>query len=141
MVSRKGLAVLDSLSEEAKNHIAPLPVIVDKTLPAYQAMKEMVHGSGMNPDFLIEAQAIKDATMAYSLLDQIGKEKTILHINGDYHSKNYGGIVWYLQRQFPKTKILTISSVEQDDVDSLNRNSIGTADFILVVPKDSPKSY
>ncbi|WP_113924280.1 ChaN family lipoprotein [Cognataquiflexum aquatile] len=141
MVSRKGLSVLDSLSEEAKKSIAPLPIEVDKTLPGYVGMKDMMHGSGMNADYMVEAQALKDATMAYSLFDYLEKGNSILHINGSYHSNNYEGIIWYLNKAYPKTKILTISTVEQESIKELEEKSKGIADFIIVLPMDSPKSY
>lgn len=132
---------MDSLSEEAKRYIAPLPIEVNKSLPGYVGMKDMMHGSGMNVDFMVEAQAVKDATMAFSLFDYLGKGKKILHINGSYHSNNYEGILWYLKKHNPKTRILTINTVEQDDIHSLEEKSKGTADFIIVLPSDSPKSY
>jgi uncharacterized iron-regulated protein len=141
MVSRKGLSVLDSLSDEAKKSIAPLPIEVDKTLLGYVGMKDMMHGSGMNADFMVEAQAVKDATMAYSLFDYLEKGNSILHINGSYHSNNYEGIIWYLKKSYPKTKILTISTVEQESIKELEEKSKGIADFIIVLPMDSPKSY
>jgi uncharacterized iron-regulated protein len=141
MVSRKGLSVLDSLSDEAKKSIAPLPIEVDKTLPGYVGMKDMMHGSGMNADYMVEAQAIKDATMAYSLYDYLEKGNSILHINGSYHSNNYEGIIWYLNKAYPKTKILTISTVEQESIKELEEKSKGIADFIIVLATDSPKSY
>jgi uncharacterized iron-regulated protein len=141
MVSRKGLSVVDSLSEEAKKSIATLPIEVDKTLPGYVGMKDMMHGSGMNAEFMVEAQALKDATMAYSLFDYLEKGNSILHINGSYHSNNYEGIIWYVQRTYSKTKIMTISTVEQESIQELEDKSKGIADYIIVLPTDSPKSY
>ncbi|MCH6232835.1 ChaN family lipoprotein [Cognataquiflexum rubidum] len=141
MVSRKGLSVLDSLSDDAKKSIAPLPIEVDKTLPGYVGMKDMMHGSGMNADYMVEAQAVKDATMAYSLFDYLEKGNSILHINGSYHSNNYEGIIWCLKKAYPKTKILTISTVEQESIKELEEKSKGIADFVIVLPMDSPKSY
>lgn len=141
LVSRQGLAGLDSLSNAAKSYIAPLPIEVDKTLPGYVGMKDMMHGSGMNLDYMIEAQAVKDATMAYSLFDYINKGITILHVNGSYHSNNYEGIVWYLKRKFPNVRIMTINTVEQDNIHTLDPKNQSTADFIIVLPLDSHKSY
>jgi len=141
LVSRQGLAALDSLSDQAKKYIAPLPIQVDKSLPGYVGMKDMMHGSGMNADYMVEAQAVKDATMAYSLFDHLGKGKVILHINGSYHSNNYEGIIWYLQQAYPETKIMTINTVEQDDIHALEDKTKGSADYIIVLPTDSPKSY
>lgn len=141
MVSKNGLGYLQELSKQAKKHIAPLPIKVDPTLPGYAAMKEMMHGSSMNMDYIIEAQALKDATMAHSLLSNYNKERLILHINGSYHSNNAEGIGWYLKQHKPKIKVITINTVEQDTTDKVDPANLNTADFIIVLPKDSPKSY
>lgn len=141
LVSREGITALESLTEAAKHYIAPLPVKVDKELPGYKGMAELMHGSPMNMDFMIEAQAIKDATMAYSLFESIEDKKSILHVNGSYHSNNYEGIVWYVLQKFPDLAILTINTVEQDELLDLEDTYKGTADYILVTPTDSPKSY
>lgn len=140
-VSREGIGVLEDFSEEAKQYIAPLPIEVDKELPAYAAMAEMMHGSGMNPDHMIEAQASKDATMAHFILQGLRGNGLFLHINGAYHSNDYEGIVWYLNHYAPGTKIMTITTVEQEDIQTLNEDSHNKADFILLLPTDSPKSY
>lgn len=141
LVSREGLDALEGLSDEAKKYFAPLPIEVDKTLPGYVGMKDMMHGSGMNADFMVEAQAVKDATMAFSLYPFLEKGNTILHINGSYHSNHYEGILWYLKRDYPSTKILTINTVEQENINILDDKSKPTADFIIVTPTDGPKSY
>ena len=140
-VSREGMDVLKDFSEEAKQYMAPLPIEVDKELPGYAAMAEMMHGSGMSPDNMIEAQASKDATMAHFILQGLADKKRFLHINGAYHSNNYEGIVWYLDHYAPGTKIMTITTVEQEDIQSLNEEFFNKADFILLLPDDSPKSY
>lgn len=141
LVSRQGLEALDSLSAAGKLHFAPLPIEVDKSLKGYVGMKDMMHGSGMNLDYMIEAQAVKDATMAYSLFDFLEKGKIILHINGSYHSNNYEGILWYLKKYYPDTQTMTINTVEQENIQTLEEENKMTADFIIVLPTDSPKSY
>jgi len=140
-VSRDGLLVLDNLSDQAKQHMAPLPVEVDKKLPGYAAMAEMMHGSGMSPDNMIEAQAIKDATMAHFILEGLPDRGMFLHINGAYHSNDYEGIVWYLKRFSSDIKVMTITTVEQDEILALSEEFYHKADFILLLPSDSPKSY
>jgi uncharacterized iron-regulated protein len=140
LVSREGLTALESLSPEAKKYFPPLPIEVDKNLPGYVGMKDMIHGSGMNADFMVEAQAVKDATMAYSLFGHL-KGNTVLHINGSYHSNNYEGIVWYVRKGYPDTSIITINTFEQEDIQTLEEMSKNTADFIIVIPNDGPKSY
>lgn len=140
-VSREGMGVLEDFSEEAKQYMAPLPIEVNKELPGYAAMAEMMHGSGMNTDNMIEAQASKDATMAHFILKGLSDKDLFLHINGAYHSNDYEGIVWYLHHYAPDTEVMTITTVEQEDIQSLNEEFYNKADFILLLPHDSPKSY
>lgn len=140
-VSREGMGVLEDFSEEAQSYMAPLPIQVDKDLPGYAAMGEMMHGSSMNPDNMIEAQASKDATMAHFILKGLTGQGRFLHINGAYHSNDYEGIVWYLDYYSPGTRVMTITTVEQEDIQELNEEFFNKADFILLLPTDSPKSY
>lgn len=173
LVSRQGLAALDTISSEGKQQLAPLPLTVDLTLPGYKGMMAMMssgpssgtahagdtsHGTpstsngneDVNANFA-RAQAIKDATMAYFISQNLKPGQTFLHINGDYHSKNFEGIVWYLTHQ--KTtgttrplKILTLSSVELDDIEKPTHQAEGLesanlASFILAIPADMTKTY
>jgi hypothetical protein len=63
MVNKKGFAALDSLSNEAKQWMAPLPMPYDSTLATYQNILKMM-GDHATPN-LVKAQATKDATMAH----------------------------------------------------------------------------
>jgi uncharacterized iron-regulated protein len=139
IVFRKGFEGLNSLPESEKKWIAPLPVEYDKNLPGYVKMLEMMGGHG--GENLPKAQAIKDATMAYFIAENLEKEKLFLHYNGSYHSDNFEGIVWYLKRKFPNLKIMTITTVEQNKVNKLKEENKNIADFIIAVPMDMAKSY
>lgn len=145
LVSREGIAQLGSLTDQAKHWIAPLPIKIDTTLPGYQNMLTMMGGSsghgGMNGKNMVQAQAIKDATMAHFIHQNIEGEKIFLHINGSYHSDNFEGIYWYLQQKSPELTIKTISCVEQTDLDSLMEENQQLADFIIVTPEDMTRTY
>lgn len=90
---------------------------------------------------MAKAQASKDATMAYFILKNLSDGKTFIHFNGTYHSDNFEGISWYLKRNNPELKILTIGSIEQNSIDELNEESMSVADFILCIPEDMTKTY
>lgn len=144
VVHKKGFEGLNSLSPEAKKLIAPLPIKYDPDLNCYKQMLQMMGnmGSGVKVNSnLPKAQAIKDATMAYFILKNWKKGKTFLHFNGSYHSDNFQGIVWYLKQKNPDLKILTITSVEQDNIDKIGKESIDKADFIICIPDDMTKTY
>jgi len=80
VVYKKGFEGLDTLSNEEKSWIAPLPVKYDKDLPGYKKMLEMMGGHG--GENLPKAQAIKDATMAYFINKNFVKGSLFIHYNG-----------------------------------------------------------
>jgi uncharacterized iron-regulated protein len=142
LVNKKGFEGLDSLSSEAKKLIAPLPVNYDPEVNCYKSMIEMMGGMGGHVTANIpKAQAIKDATMAYFILQNWEKGKLFLHYDGSYHSDNNEGIVWWLKQANPNLNILTITTVEQDTIQPLSDDFKNTADYIIVVPSDMTKTY
>ncbi|OQA00134.1 MAG: hypothetical protein BWY70_00790 [Bacteroidetes bacterium ADurb.Bin408] len=90
---------------------------------------------------LPKAQAVKDATMAYFILSNMLKEGVFLHFQGAYHSDNYEGICWYLKKAKPEMKLMTISTVEQENISVLDKENMNIADFIICVPADMTKTY
>jgi uncharacterized iron-regulated protein len=139
MVFRNGFEILDSLESYEKAWIAPLPIAYDPDLPGYKNMLEMMPGHG--GENLPKAQAIKDATMAYFILENYQEGKKLIHYNGSYHSDFYEGILWYLKRKAPAFNYMTISTVVQEDVAELEEDYIGKADFIIVVDENVTTSY
>jgi len=139
-VYKQGLESLGLLSEEEKSWIAPLPIPYDGTLPGYKKMMEMMggHGGGEN---MPKAQAIKDATMAHFITENIKDDYVFIHFNGTYHSDNFEGISWYLKQNDPDVKVITISSVSQKDISKLEEENKEKADFILVVDEDMTKTH
>lgn len=143
LVNKEGFTALDSLSMEAKKLIAPLPIQYDPELPGYKSMVDMMRSmdSSHVTDNIAKAQALKDATMAYNILLNLKPGGLFLHFNGSYHSENFEGIVWYIKQARPELNILTIASVEQDDIDTLGTESVGIADFVLAVPSSMTKTF
>ena len=142
LVNKSGFEGLDSLSTDAKAFLPPLPVAYDPELPGYKGMIEMMGGAGghVSPN-IPKAQAIKDATMAHSILKNYREGSTFIHYNGTYHSNNYEGIIWYIKQARPDLKIMTIASVEQDSMDNLAEENLNLADFIIGIPTSMSKSY
>ena len=141
IVFKEGFEGLNKLSAEAKRYIAPLPPEYNPKIKCYADMiemgKKMGHGSANFP----KAQAIKDATMAYFIQKNLEKNKLFIHYNGSYHSDNHEGIVWYLKNSNPKLKILTVSCVEQKDIENLKEENNNLADYIFVIPETMTKTY
>lgn len=142
LVARQGLAALDSLGGPAQAYVAPLPLEVDMELPGYQNMMKMMGGhGGMQAENMVNAQAVKDATMAHFVLQNLEDSSTFVHFNGSYHSDNFEGIYWYLKQERPELKVVTISSVEQEDIAVWDEALSGRADIIISIPNSMTKTY
>ena len=141
MVFKGGFASLDTLPKEEKQWIAPLPIKYEADLECYKAMMEMKM-RGMKPsENFPKAQAVKDATMAHFILENWKEGKLIIHYNGAFHSDNHEGVEWHLKNQNKELKILTISTVLQDDVSKLEKENLEKANYIICVPESMTRTY
>jgi uncharacterized iron-regulated protein len=139
LVSKKGFEALDTLSATEKTWMAPLPMDYDAQLPGYVKMVEMMggHGGANMP----KAQASKDATMAYFILQNFKPGDLFIHYNGSFHSENYDGINWYLKRKRPDLKYATITTISQKNIKELLAENKGKADYIICVDEDMTNTY
>jgi uncharacterized iron-regulated protein len=142
LVNKSGFEGLDSLTEESRSFLPPLPIEYDAELECYKSMLEMMGGPGghASPN-LPKAQAIKDATMAYFILKNYKKGSCFIHYNGSYHSDKFEGIVWYIKQANPDLKILTITSVEQDTIEELTEENLNLANYTICIPASMSKTY
>jgi len=99
VVHKKGFEGLDSLNQEARVLIAPLPIKYDPEVNCYKNMLKMMGGMGHANANLPKAQAIKDATMSHFILENLSEGTLFVHYNGTYHSNDFEGIVWYLNKK------------------------------------------
>lgn len=140
IMARKGEESLKELGKNAKKLMAPIPLKFDSTAPGYAEILQMDMGHGkMSIDF-VKAQALKDATMAHFILKNYKKKHLFIHYNGDFHSKSRGGIYWYLKEKNKKLNVITISTVEADNLD-WKQDYASLADIILVIPSSMTKTY
>lgn len=150
-VKDNGLEALDSLPESDKAYMAPLPIPFEASEESDQmfALMRMMSGSHSDgPSYYAEAQALKDATMAWSIAEAFAEGcpdgspvRQFIHYNGNYHSDNRGGIVPYLEGYLPGKRIVTVCCVRQDDISSLDEENAGRADFIIAVPVDMTMTF
>lgn len=142
--SKQGIASLEQLPESEKKFIAKLPIEVTLETPGYREMKSLMgdHVDELKLTNFISAQAIKDATMAESILENWQTGKTFIHFNGDYHSKQYGGIYWFLKKKNPNLKIAVISVFESEKPElHLPEKDFIPTEFNLVIANDMTKTY
>ncbi|OPB88801.1 ChaN family lipoprotein [Elizabethkingia ursingii] len=143
-VAKQGLESLNTLNAQEKTYIADLPIKVTLDTPGYKEMKTMMgdHADDLKVMNFISAQAVKDATMAESIFKSLEPGKTFIHYNGNYHSKEYGGIYWYLKQKNPNLKIAVISVFESENPKlSVPEKDYIPTDFNLIVPADMTKTY
>lgn len=138
-VAYHGLEALDTFNKRIYDYMAPMPIPLDMDLLGYQKIQEM--GAHGNAEYLAQAQALKDATMAHTINQNWAPGNTFIHLNGSFHSNDFEGIYWYLQKYNPKLKVITIATVEQADVRDLKAEHQGKADFIICTPKDMTATY
>ncbi len=144
-VAQGSLKALDQLPAADRALLAPLPLKVDYDLPGYKNMAAMFgggngpHGGGARN--IIQAQALKDATMAYFIRTGRQPGQTLLHLNGSYHSDHHDGIVAYLRQAAPALRVRTLSVVTQGQLERLEKDNADVADYVIVVPDDMTKTY
>jgi uncharacterized iron-regulated protein len=145
VVNRKGFEGLEPLSAEAKKYLAPLPFPYDPEVKCY---KDMLKMGGMGGDSTShasanfpKAQAVKDATMAHFILSNWSEGKLLIHYNGSYHSSNFEGIVWYLKKSDPDIKIITLETVLQDNIETMEKGNSNIASFVIAIPTSMTRTY
>lgn len=142
MVAQWGPDTLKYLPKESRQYLPKMPYEFDIDTPGYREMLDMMgaHGdsnSGLN---MVKAQAIKDATMAESISENLPRKGFFFHINGDYHSAKYGGIYHYLTKANKKLNVFVIKVYSSEDL-SFQEAWKHSGDLIVVVPDDFSKSY
>ena len=145
VVAQRSLTALDKLPAADRALLAPLPLKVNYDLPGYRNMAAMFGGNGSahggGAQNIIQAQALKDATMAHFVATSRQPGQTLLHFNGSYHSDHHDGIMAWLQQSAPKLRVRTISVVTQEQLQTLEKEQVNVADFVVVVPVDAAKTY
>lgn len=141
LVARKGISALDSISDKAKTFLPPLPFPFDPEAREYASMIEMMSGHGeMSGENMAKAQALKDAAMAWFLNKNHSAGELSFHINGDYHSADYGGIFRYLMLYNEGLDVAVFSTVTAENGE-WKEEFEGRADFILVVTDTMVKTH
>ncbi|NCA21463.1 MAG: iron-regulated protein [Crocinitomicaceae bacterium] len=139
LLFKKGRTALDTLSLLIKSQMAEVNFPIDTTLSQYREIRAM-GGEHMGIN-MIEAQAIKDATMAKFILANRNSNTKTIHYNGTFHSDYKQGILWYIWKQNPNLKIMTISTVTQENINKLDKENLNKADFIICVPDSMTRTH
>lgn len=141
-VKDHGFAWLDSLSATSRAYLPPLPIHFERDSSAEEAFAIMgaMAGHGTKGHY-VEAQALKDATMAWNIARNWQPGKHFVHFNGSYHTDFRKGIIEYLHRQCPQLRIALVTAVRQEAIDALDDVQLGRSDFYICVPETMNTSY
>lgn len=146
IVSKRGEAALDSLSDLAKSYIAPLPIHMDLKDKFYNYIADVFKETQQTPmtggslTNIVKAQMVKDATMAHSIVTNMPKGGFFFHFHGELHSAFNSGIGYYIKHYNSKLKFQTISIIKKTDIFEFSSKE-SRADFNIVVPHNMSVSY
>ena len=140
-MARTGPDFTDTLPEEDKKWLPnKISYPDDSYKKAFLETLENMHSPMMNnnPDWLYQAQCLKDETMAESIVNalKIKPKARVLHFNGDFHSRYFSGTVSRVQEILPKKKIAVISPSYSENWQTANltaeEKNAGT--YIIFLP-------
>jgi len=141
-VAQHGLDTLESLPASSRVYLPKLPIAFSLETPGYSDMLDMMGGHGMSgkATYFVQAQALKDAAMAEAIVQNWTKKQLFVHINGDFHSANYGGIYSYIKILNPKLNVQTLKVYSEKEFVFRNEWA-GSGDIILIVPEDFTRTH
>ena len=146
MVSRSGRDSLNQLSTEAKKWLAPLPFSAPSVeySKKFNALMGNLKSDVNAPSKVLEAQALWDATMAFSISEQLKKDKTslVVHLNGSFHTENRLGTAEQFLRLNPKAKVTVITMRYESDFKQFDEaKHINLGDFVILTDAKVPRSF
>jgi uncharacterized iron-regulated protein len=145
MVSRKGMASLDSLPKASKQFLPPLPYDTASGRYREKFMEFMAGGSpGTGNPRIYYSQNLWDAGMSYSIYKywKKNKDKKIFHLVGKFHCDEKLGTLAQLQQQAPKMKILNISCVSDPGFENPDWDKFShLGDYVVITDPALKRSY
>jgi uncharacterized iron-regulated protein len=150
-VSRLGPDSLKDLTPPAKAWLPPLPY--QPASPAYAAkFNQLMNGPQMsgnaqsphgNP-FLLDAQSLRDATMAFAITEQLKRQPAalVLHINGNFHSEERLGVPEQLAHYRARARTLVITIVSDKSYPNFDTARLGPlGDFVILTDPSLSRSF
>ena len=144
MVTKRGMASLDSLSKSSRTFLPPLPY---DTLPGRyrEHFIEVMQGSpgGGNPN-VYYSQNLWDAGMSYRIQQYLKRHKhsVVFHCVGRFHCDEKLGTLAQLQKRNPKLRIMNISSFSDASFAHPDWDKFSyLGDFVILTDPDLKKTF
>ena len=113
LVARSGMGALDGLSADARAWLPPAVAPPSRPLAAKftAAMGGAAHGAGPSVDAMLAAQNLRDATMAWRIVDALAAHPgaVVVHVNGSFHSADRLGVPEHLARLAPDAEVVVVT--------------------------------
>ena len=144
LVGKRGMKALDSLDDEAKDFLPPLPY--DTLAGRYrEKFYDIMKGSpgGDNPR-VYYSQSLWDAGMSYSIFHYLKKNKKqkVFHCVGRFHCEEKLGTAQQLQNRNKKLRILVITSFSDKSFTSPDWSKFNTlGDYVIITDPEVKRSY
>lgn len=133
---------LDSVDAVGDDLLPPLPIEIPASDSGYAAMRQMGDMHGEMAEGMIRAQALKDHVMAYQIQEALKSSKRVIHLNGDFHSKNRDGIGSFLELLYPQIDFVVITVVYAEDRSlAFQQEWLNRGDFVVVLPANMIKTH
>ena len=153
-VSQNGPASLSALSKDAREWLPPLPVAPASAAyaakfdafmsgegsphtaapppPAQTPNPHAPQGSPAGPVYLLDAQNLRDASMAHAISERLKKDShaLVLHYNGKFHSEERMGVPEQLAHYRKKARVLVVTLMPGDAFDAASMAKLG--DFVVM---------
>jgi uncharacterized iron-regulated protein len=147
MVSRTNRESLKKLSPAARRWLAPLPYgeATDAYAKKFSALMGQTSDS-MTPlkhSPMLNAQALWDATMAFSISEYLKRAKNplVVHLNGAFHTENRLGTPEHLLKYAPKTRFLVVTMRYEENFTNFDKTKhTDLGDFVILTDAKVPRS-
>jgi uncharacterized iron-regulated protein len=144
MVTRRGMASLDSLSKDAKKYLPPLPYDTLSGRYREKFMETMKGAPESASKNIYYSQSLWDAGMAYSIYKFLkkNKHKKIFHCVGGFHTEEKLGTAAQLQMRNKKLKILNIASFSDKSFANPDwEKESYRGDYLIITNPDLKKTF
>ena len=140
--SREGIDhLLASLSETERSYLfRPAKLDKGEYWQRFKAVMSQGHPGAENASEeliwrFFQSQKVKDATMAVSVLEALGRRgvRQVYHITGSFHSDYHLGMVEEIWARQPDLPLLTLTMVRDPGLRADPAEFEGRADFLVVV--------
>lgn len=138
-VSSEGPDSLKSLPQVAvKSWLPPLPF--PSASDAYAAkFNRFMGGGGAGPSahgglHLLEAQTLRDASMAYAISEYLkrGRDPLVVQVNGTFHSEERMGVPEQLAHYRSKSRAVVVTIVPADTFPNFDTDLGRLGDFVII---------